>query len=68
MVFQMYKSGILDSDDCGLELDHAVTAVGFGSDDGQDYYIVRNSWGPTWGENGYIKIAAKDGKGVCGIQ
>jgi hypothetical protein len=34
MVFQMYKSGILDSDDCGLELDHAVTAVGFGSDDG----------------------------------
>ena len=68
MVFQMYKSGILDSDDCGNELDHAVTAVGFGSDDGQDYYIVRNSWGPTWGENGYIKIAVKDGKGVCGIQ
>lgn len=68
MVFQMYKSGILDSDDCGLELDHAVTAVGFGNDDGQDYYIVRNSWGPTWGENGYIKIAVKEGKGVCGIQ
>ena len=68
MVFQMYKSGILDSDDCGTELDHAVTAVGYGSDDGQDYYLVRNSWGPTWGENGYIKIAAKEGKGICGIQ
>jgi C1A family cysteine protease len=67
-VFGMYKSGILDSEKCGENLDHAVTAVGYGSENGKDYYIIRNSWGPSWGEDGYIRIAAKDGKGICGIQ
>jgi C1A family cysteine protease len=68
LVFQFYQSGIFDSDKCGTNLDHAITAVGYGSEDGQDYYIVRNSWGAVWGEQGYIRIAAKEGKGVCGIQ
>lgn len=67
-VFQMYKSGILDSLECGTAIDHAVTAVGFGSDAGKDYYIVRNSWGSTWGDEGYLKIAAVDGDGICGVQ
>lgn len=66
--FQMYNAGILDSAECGTELDHAVAAVGYGTENGQDFYIVRNSWGASWGENGYIRIAAKDGKGICGIQ
>ena len=68
--FQHYTKGIFDSDDCGTNLDHAVTAVGYGSENGQDFYIVRNSWSASWGENGYIRIAAKpgaDGKGICGI-
>jgi len=50
MVFQQYQSGILDSTECGTKLDHAVAAVGYGSEGGKDYYIVRNSWGPSWGE------------------
>lgn len=67
-VFRQYKSGVLDSADCGIELDHAVAAVGYGSENGQDYYIVKNSWGNTWGEEGYVRIAAVDGDGICGIQ
>lgn len=67
--FQYYKSGILNAKNCGTNLDHAVTAVGYGSDsDGNQYYIVRNSWGASWGEDGYIRMAAgTDGDGVCGI-
>jgi len=70
-VFQQYTSGILDSTACGTKLDHAVTAVGYGSENGVDYYKVRNSWGSSWGDQGYIKIAATEahfGKGICGIQ
>lgn len=67
-VFQHYKSGVLDSSACGTSTDHAITAVGYGSESGKDYYIVRNSWGSSWGDHGYIKIAAKDGLGICGIQ
>jgi len=66
-VFQMYSSGILDSEECGTNLDHAITAVGFGTEGGQDFYIVRNSWGASWGDHGYIKIAAVEGAGICGI-
>lgn len=68
MVFQMYKSGILDSEECGTALNHAITAVGYGTEDGTDFYIVRNSWGASWGDQGYIKIAAVEGYGICGIQ
>merc|ERR1740117_1164088 len=67
-VFQMYTGGVMDSKKCGTQLDHAVAAVGYGTESGQDYYIVRNSWGSTWGAAGYIKIAAVDGEGICGIQ
>ena len=50
MTFQMYTSGILDSTKCGTSLDHAVAAVGYGTENGVEYYIVRNSWGANWGE------------------
>ena len=49
-------------------LDHVALAVGWEMQGDTKYYIVQNEWGPDWGDNGYVKIAAEAGKGVCGIQ
>jgi len=67
LVFQTYKSGVITSEKCGTQIDHAVTAVGFGTEDGQDYFLVQNSWGTSWGDKGLVKIAATEGAGTCGI-
>ncbi len=72
LFFQFYKSGVYTAK-CGTKLDHGVLAVGFGTDNSTniDYYLVKNSWGKTWGDNGYIKIARGEkynhGSGQCGI-
>merc|ERR1739846_127827 len=68
MVFQTYKSGVLTSSKCGTKLDHAVLAVGYGTEDGQDYWLVKNSWNTTWGDQGYIKLGMDDSDGTCGVQ
>ena len=68
--FQFYKSGILDSADCGTNLDHGVLIVGYGSEDGKPYWLVKNSWGESWGDEGYVKILrsnSTDDKGICGV-
>jgi KDEL-tailed cysteine endopeptidase len=68
-VFQHYTSGVLTDDACGSSLDHGVLAVGYGVDNGQAYWKVKNSWGTVFGENGYIRIAkGKAGGGECGIR
>jgi len=65
--FQHYIDGVL-TENCGVKLDHGVLAVGYGTENGTEYYLVKNSWGPTWGDQGYIKIGVEAGAGVCGIQ
>ena len=68
--FQLYKSGVF-STSCGVNLDHGVLVVGYGSENNLDYYLVKNSWGTSWGNNGYIKLGRgkqyNNGDGQCGL-
>jgi KDEL-tailed cysteine endopeptidase len=68
-VFKSYTSGILDDPACGNQHNHAVLAVGYGvSEEGIEYWVVKNSWGTDWGEDGYIRMAIVEGDGICGVQ
>jgi len=65
--WQHYSSGVMDSESCGTNLDHGVLAVGFDTEGG--YWIVKNSWGTTWGEAGYIRLGmtSRSKHGICGL-
>ena len=68
--FQSYSGGILDSPSCGTTLDHGVLIVGYGEENGLKYWLLKNSWSTTWGEEGYFKILRTDSSndpGICGV-
>ena len=72
---KFYKEGVLDTAECTPDVDHAMLAVGYGTyktAEGklEDYFILKNSWGRFWGEQGYARVTAsrkKFSKGICGI-
>ena len=63
--FQSYTSGVITKG-CGQNLDHGVLAVGYGTLNGVDYFLVKNSWGASWGDKGFVRIGASSSN-VCGI-
>ena len=63
-VFQMYTGGVITGGTCGTQLDHGVLAVGYGTENGQDYFLIKNSWGASWGDQGYVKVGQDN---VCGV-
>lgn len=70
LAWQFYFGGIMKHF-CGTSLDHGVLLVGYGSSSGEDYWLVKNSWGGSWGEKGYVRIyrdMKEQGSGVCGLQ
>ncbi|ESQ37479.1 hypothetical protein EUTSA_v10002588mg [Eutrema salsugineum] len=66
--FRFYKKGVFTSNTCGntpMDVNHAVLAVGYGVEDGVPYWLIKNSWGGDWGDNGYFKMEM--GKNMCGV-
>ncbi|GJP75143.1 hypothetical protein CLOP_g5629 [Closterium sp. NIES-67] len=68
--FKAFTGGVVYNDpkcfSTGI-VDHLVVVVGFNMMDAVPYWIIRNSWGPSWGENGYMRIAIAGGAGICGM-
>ncbi|KAK9883491.1 hypothetical protein WA026_001664 [Henosepilachna vigintioctopunctata] len=61
--FNFYSSGIFSGPCSNIEINHAVLAVGYGNENGQEYYIIKNSMGANWGEQGYMKLS----RNTCGV-
>ena len=68
--FLHYMSGIITDKDCGDAMTHGVSAVGYGKENGIEYYLLKNSWGKDWGEHGYVRVqvGGESDNGICGTQ
>uniref|UniRef100_A0A0D9W2N7 Peptidase C1A papain C-terminal domain-containing protein n=1 Tax=Leersia perrieri TaxID=77586 RepID=A0A0D9W2N7_9ORYZ len=69
MTFQFYSGGVMTGS-CGTDLDHGIAAIGYGTaSDGTKYWLLKNSWGTTWGENGFLRMEKdiSDKRGMCGL-
>jgi C1A family cysteine protease len=67
-VFKFYKQGIINTNNCGTTVNHAVLLIGYGEDIRRNlYWIIKNSWGSDWGENGYARIKRDMSTGLPGI-
>ena len=67
--FQFYSGGIMTGS-CGTDLDHGIAAIGYGIvSDGTKYWLLKNSWCTTWGENGFLRMEKDipDKRGMCGL-
>ena len=67
-IFRFYKSGVIDMPLRSSEINHAVILTGYDSYENGTYWIIQNSWGGNWGDNGYIKLKAIDGEGILSCQ
>jgi len=64
--FSLYTGGVYSNPTCSSRLNHAVTATGYGNLGGMDYFEIKNSWGATWGDNGFVNIERNNGN-MCGV-
>ena len=64
--FQFYSSGVYSDPACSTTANHGIPIVGYGTLDGQDYYILKNMWGTSWGEKGYV-LLARNKNNMCGL-
>jgi hypothetical protein len=64
-ILQHYVSGVFNPSNCSTLVNHSVQVVGWGSENGKDYWIIKNSWGTHWGESGFFRLAR--GKNLCGF-
>lgn len=64
--FVAYSKGVYSANDCQENLNHAVLVVGYGTENGKDYWLIKNTWGTDWGLEGYFKLA-RNSNNMCGI-
>ncbi|XP_072284936.1 cathepsin S [Pyxicephalus adspersus] len=64
--FYLYKSGVYDDPTCTQDVNHGVLAVGYGNLGGKDFWLIKNSWGETYGDQGYVRIA-RNRNNMCGV-